>query len=297
MYNWSKERSEKLIKQATNLGTWLSSRSTLFSNIIMQKLGIFHHQPTPQSYDTDSSAYHYCQITDIESLAKFSHVTIADGKEWSRTAGNRPQNSGKIGSNQQSWDRVSCHALRDVIPNPHYPQNIVDPVVKAAYDLQDVYHREKKSKGKIHRNLRQARNASMIITIFYCICFTEELTRLHAMWEGRVSAPNIPISAVNLNAFKQHSRLIHYCHTPLLFLPQWRLQSAATRDHSLTPAPTILPNNLMQPSQNPWKSANNSEKSLTEWHQELCVQMLSEYKQYLQVLGFNPIQIDPGQQT
>lgn len=150
MYNWSKERSEKLIKQANNLGTWLSSRSTLFTNIIMQKLGIFHHQQTPQSCHRDESVAQYCQITDIESLAKFPHTSNADGKEWSRTAGgNRSHNNVKVASSQQSWDRFSYQALRDAKPNIHYPQNICDPVVKAAYDLQDVHNREKKSKGSI----------------------------------------------------------------------------------------------------------------------------------------------------
>ncbi|XP_043281050.1 KICSTOR complex protein SZT2-like isoform X2 [Venturia canescens] len=274
MYNWSKERSEKLIKQATNLGTWLSSRSTLLTNITMQKLGIFHHQPVQQTYRRDESGSQYCQNTDIESLVKFTHVSSTDGKEWSRAA-NRGQNLTKIGPHHHSWDRIAGQSLRDAKPNPHYPQN-VDSVVKAAYDLQDVQQREKKSK--------------------------EELTRLYAMWQSRSSGPNIPISSVNLCAFKQHSRLIHYCHTPLLFLPQWRLQSAATRDHSLTPVSSLFPSALTQhqlSQQSPWKmepGSSSKDNILTAWHQQLCTSMLNEYKQYLQVLGFNPVQIDEGRQ-
>lgn len=122
------------------------------------------------------------------------------------------------------------------------------------------------------------------------------------MWQSRSSGPNIPISSVNLNAFKQHSRLIHYCHTPLLFLPQWRLQSAATRDHSLTPVSSLFPMALTQQQiaqTSPWKmesGLSNSDNVLTAWHQQLCVSMLDEYKQYLQVLGFNPVHIDEGRQ-
>ena len=37
MYNWSKEKSEKLIKQTTALGTWLSSRSNFFDIRILAK--------------------------------------------------------------------------------------------------------------------------------------------------------------------------------------------------------------------------------------------------------------------
>lgn len=151
MYNWSKERSEKLTKQATNLGTWLSSRSTLHSNIIMQKLGIFHHQPVQQTYRRDETGSQYCQSADIESLMKFTHVSSTEGKEWSRAA-NRAHNLSKIGPHQHSWDRIAGQSLRDAKPNPHYPQ-IVDSVVKAAYDLQDVQQREKKLKGKIQMKM------------------------------------------------------------------------------------------------------------------------------------------------
>lgn len=109
------------------------------------------------------------------------------------------------------------------------------------------------------------------------------------MWQSRT--PNVP------NTFKQYSRLIHFCHTPLLFLPAWRLQSAATRDHSLTPPSSLFSLNTQQqqsPAQPKQKTANTI---LVKWHQELCKLMLSEYKQYLQILGFNPIQVESPHKT
>lgn len=112
------------------------------------------------------------------------------------------------------------------------------------------------------------------------------------MWQSRTS--NIPMSA--LNTFKRHSRLIHFCHTPLLFLPSWRLQSAATRDHSLTP-PQMSHFNLnssahQQPPQLIQSKQESTNAIMIKWHQELCKSILSEYKQYLQTLGFNPIQVE-----
>lgn len=73
----------------------------------------------------------------------------------------------------------------------------------------------------------------LIPILTYLLPFSEDLNKLYSMWQNRNALPNIPISINVLNTFKQHSRLIHFCHTPLLFLPSWRLQSAATRDRSL----------------------------------------------------------------
>jgi hypothetical protein len=43
-YNWSKERVESLHQQATQLGHWLSARSSLLTSIVTQKMGLFHNQ-------------------------------------------------------------------------------------------------------------------------------------------------------------------------------------------------------------------------------------------------------------
>ncbi|XP_034939533.1 KICSTOR complex protein SZT2-like [Chelonus insularis] len=271
MYNWSKERSEKLIKQATNLGAWLSSRSLLYSNVFMQKLGIFHHRPIDSYRGRDEHGLQYCQITDIETVIKFP-VSNLEMNEWARS-GNRLASGRNV---HYSWDRMTGQVMRDSRPSGHYPPNTTDPVVKAVYDLQDLHQRERKSK--------------------------EDLTRLYTMWQSRSAVPNsvVPISLANLNTFKQYSRLIHFCHTPILFLPQWRLQSAATRDHSLTPPSSMSPTSSQPPQQTSDTSFKKigtvKENSDTVWHQELCALMMSEYKQYLQVVenGFCEVQIDSG---
>ena len=37
--------------------------------------------------------------------------------------------------------------MRDAKPSGIYPPNTFDPVVKAAYDFQELRHKEKKAKG------------------------------------------------------------------------------------------------------------------------------------------------------
>lgn len=113
------------------------------------------------------------------------------------------------------------------------------------------------------------------------------------MWQNRSAAPNIPISINALNMSKQHSRLIHFCHTPLLFLPSWRLQSAATRDHSLTVQSALNASINVHQHLSQMQTNRNEQTDVVQWHQELCSLMSSEYKQYLETLGFNQVQVEP----
>lgn len=43
-YNWSKDTTDKLIEQSSNLGLWLTMRGGLLSSMTSQKLGLFHDQ-------------------------------------------------------------------------------------------------------------------------------------------------------------------------------------------------------------------------------------------------------------
>ncbi|XP_076659931.1 KICSTOR complex protein SZT2 isoform X2 [Halictus rubicundus] len=201
-------------------------------------------------------------IMDMDSLTKFSSITHNDDKEWTRS-NNRVQNT-KHG--QFSWNEVLGQTMRDMKSNT-CSHNSIDPVAKAVHDLQELRTREKKVK--------------------------EDLNKLYVMWQNRSAAPNIPISTNTLNTSKQHSRLIHFCHTPLLFLPSWRLQSAATRDHSLaTQSPLNANTTVHQQLQQQVQTSHSRQTDMVQWHQELCTLMLSEYKQYLQIMGFNPVQIE-----
>ncbi|XP_014220610.1 KICSTOR complex protein SZT2-like isoform X1 [Trichogramma pretiosum] len=267
MYNWSRERSEKLTRQISSLARWLSSRSILHSSLQMQKLGIFHHQSLHHFNDqrSDDRSNSFQHIADMESLAKFPTQENSDNKEWPRPASRVqvPKQSPGLGlTSIQMMDQV----MRDAKPSGQYPTNTIDPVVKSAYDFQELRQKDKKIK--------------------------DDLDKLYAIWQSRNVLTSLPISQSMLNSFKQHSRLIHHCHTPLLFLPMWRLKSAATRDHTL--APPL--HQLVQPERSRTASNASSKKqdstAVIEWHRTICQCMLAEYKQYLQQLGFNPIKIE-----
>ncbi|CAG9828371.1 unnamed protein product [Diabrotica balteata] len=104
----------------------------------------------------------------------------------------------------------------------------------------------------------------------------EELKTLHAMYQSRTSTTSVP----QIFLLLQNSRIVHYCHTPLLFLSRWRLKAASTRDHSLYPSHAIQITDKM------------ANEDLEMWHTELCYGFFSEYRHYMQTLGFMPLQID-----
>ncbi|KAJ3640250.1 hypothetical protein Zmor_003559 [Zophobas morio] len=136
-------------------------------------------------------------------------------------------------------------AFRDSFHTLKYNTN--DPVGVFSMEMQEMKIAEKKSR--------------------------DEMKKLHSMYQSRTSTTTVP----QIFLLMQNSRIIHYCHTPLLFLPEWRLKSAATRDHS-----------LCSPTHRTHKNALEKDS----WHTELCYGFFCEYRRYLQTLGFMPLQID-----
>lgn len=65
----------------------------------------------------------------------------------------------------------------------------------------------------------------------------DEMQRLLVLCPARLTGNNISITEDVIQLFKQVARIIHYCFTPLLFLPKWRLQVARTRDPNMAAAP------------------------------------------------------------
>lgn len=99
----------------------------------MQKLGIFHHQPLRTYEQREQNESTQFQITDIESLAKFPQASPARIQTAKNTS--------------FSWSHLMGQVMRDAKPNAQSSPTTTDPVVKAAYDFQELRQREKKRKG------------------------------------------------------------------------------------------------------------------------------------------------------
>jgi len=57
----------------------------------------------------------------------------------------------------------------------------------------------------------------------------EILQRVEALWKSAITT-DLTVSEDVIQSLLLHGRVIHYCYTPFLFLPKWRMQVAATRD-------------------------------------------------------------------
>ena len=130
-----------------------------------------------------------------------------------------------------------------------------------------------------------------------------------------------PILDRMIKQVKHIGRLNHYCLTPLLFSPKWRLTVSPVRDHSLQMTDNLEDNskdslnekqrlryasggyvkktdeteltfNRSRRSSGPavsWSTPKtNSDES---WHFAVCSHYIQEYVQYLQTLGFGAIQM------
>lgn len=282
-YNWSKERVENLNMQVKDLGCWLSARSNLLTSILMQKMGLFHNMEIHQKQESPSQVNTYMsRLVELEDFIKFSPTSMMMKDPAPRRHG--------LGSPYGCLVPGLNSALPDVFrdskpsrPMHRMPYN-ADPVVRNAYQLQDTRQRDRRDDQK----------------------------KLYVMWHTRVATPNIPMAEDVIHLFKQHSRVIHYCLTPLLFLPRWRIQSAATRDHMLSLSSNIessvptdtkvkkisVGSSKMEMAgtlshQNITPTTKLRRESEDKWHHALCVNFIQEYKQYLQTLGFIPIQTEP----
>lgn len=80
------------------------------------------------------------------------------------------------------------------------------------------------------------------------------------------------------NSFYPFQTSFHKQH---YFFFRWRFQSAATRDHALSSAREFSTSD-----------SNRTPPESESWHDELCSIFISEYKRYLQTLGFNMLQVE-----
>lgn len=82
-----------------------------------------------------------------------------------------------------------------------------DPVVVFVVEMQELKRTEKKYKG----NFKIKCLCWVVLTFFL-----DELKKLHSMWQSRTST----CTSMQIQTLKQNSRIIHFCHTPLLFLSE-----------------------------------------------------------------------------
>ncbi|KAL1483175.1 hypothetical protein MTO96_033377 [Rhipicephalus appendiculatus] len=124
-----------------------------------------------------------------------------------------------------------------------------------------------------------------------------ELVEFHRIYDDKGTSANLLVMEKMLTQVKKEARLVHYCLTPLLFSPTWRLKVAQVRDHTLEAAiasgvPSDCPATHDQQPPAGQSSPKQHRRSTNEetWHMTVCSHYIQEYIQYLQNLGFMAIQ-------
>ena len=85
------------------------------------------------------------------------------------------------------------------------------------------------------------------------------LQALYHLWNSRGENCSVNYTEDLIKYFKQKSRMLHYVFTPLLFLPQWRMNANKTRDHGADSHSQTTAEE--EPSSKPTASSVQSEKT------------------------------------
>ncbi|XP_076055800.1 KICSTOR complex protein SZT2-like isoform X3 [Oratosquilla oratoria] len=294
-YNWMKERYDSLNNTVTQLSQWTIARSSLLSSIILQKLGLFHNLPftRKEQEKKDEGGNQFTQnITIIDHLIKNHSVPTSQSDRNERGS----RRVLLIASTRDFGD-----AFRD-----HRPSR---PMHKShAFSINDIVSKHGMQMLEIRKATVQRENQKKILL------------------QTMVQTPGHSSPIFNekiFDLYRQNARLVHFCYTPLLFLPRWRRQVAATRDYTLSDLSSVNDNVPMCIPKTPevrsrhgsgssskgfnpvsgivgahdyrralpmLSSPNQRKRHVTggddKWHDALCSSYLKEYVQYLQSLGF-----------
>uniref|UniRef100_T1IR37 A-kinase anchor protein 2 C-terminal domain-containing protein n=1 Tax=Strigamia maritima TaxID=126957 RepID=T1IR37_STRMM len=270
-YNWSSELVNKLQKQTSRLVQWNNARSKLLTNIVLQKMGLFH-ETAARKPDKD-----ILKASEID-LFKLTSPPTRDTQPFPL----RRQSSSRSNVNIENVFR-DTQPSRPVHKTPY--NHIKDPVLKHSQQVQELRNAGKK---------------------------VEQQKKLSNLFHNSPTHNNPSLKEESLQLLKHSSRIEHYCLTPLLFLPQWRLKVAGARDYTI---PSFSQTGIVESrprieSEVPMKFFDRR-KSITlpignsaysspllirlsndeYWHTPLSISYVHEFIQYLQNLGFVPLQL------
>ncbi|KAF0309638.1 KICSTOR complex protein SZT2 [Amphibalanus amphitrite] len=261
-YNWPKEKWDHLHVKCSDLCQWTNARCSLLHSIVAQKLGLFHHQPFTRRPDQAAGEAPNAYLNQMPHILHLIRQSSPPGQQ----PGHR--------SHAGARSRLFTETLRDCKPGPLMaPGPTADAVLRHGTQLFEVLKANRK--GDEQKKL-------------YHQCQTPESLDKDSTMESFV------------RLLKGSGRLLHFCFSPLLFLPSWRWQTAVTRDQALSTAREVAarprPPRARHPSETSCRSGGRPSPRLRRqaaderWHETLCSSLLGEYLQYLQTMRFLPLQ-------
>jgi len=301
-YNLSRDCTDRLVSQSTELGAWFTARSSLLTSIVAQKLGLFHHQTFLRA-ENQSLSRHIGNVAQVEHLARSATPTASNAS------------SAKSKVELADFQFVYRNAK---IAKPYSQlqgsSREIDLLKRFGKQITSIWN----SDAKQHRQL------------------------LYMLWDSRGENLSDHYTEDLIKYFKQKARMLHYVFTPLLFLPEWRRKANETRDqgveaggggaasatqedsanstrhpsHSGFDKTRHSSGGLAAPREPPKRSKSITSQSLLasptakspvaspktnrvsldeKFHCEIVANYIQEYEQYLQSIGFTLLNIRHSQ--
>ncbi|CAN8028215.1 unnamed protein product [Ixodes persulcatus] len=230
LYNWTSELGQELSRLLLQLAEWQDLRGDLLRSLTCQKMGVFFNQPLgrpppPRATDPEplcprSQSFHSQLSTTAPSqpapvstpsnlLSFLNHVIL-----WHNPPNRHPESSATHATRLALLAQVG-QVLRGARPRC--------PMQQASYGALD---------DPVTRHGRQAQELRGLRR--------KELVEFQKIYNDKGTCANLLVMDKMLNQVKKEARLVHYCLTPLLFSPTWRLKVAQVRDHTLEPHASIF---------------------------------------------------------
>ncbi|CAE1264632.1 SZT2 [Acanthosepion pharaonis] len=305
-YNVAGDMTSGFKKLLRNMVHWQNARAHVLDCVVVQKMGLYHHQPFGESLPIKQNPFTQSNM-DIDMLVMKTYlpkdVTKRNNSMISAGMPYCPQMMGIL----RPFDEIYRN-LKPAQPLHHSPyNNKYDVVLRHGQQAQEIRNNYRKDMDKVLK-----------------------LRELHSMWFSKNFAS---ISEDIIHLLKQSSRLLHYCATPLLFSPAWRrevLKRVPSKKPEPTPSPVIQEKTDVKvrsrhssgasiasllskrhdssqegkkkdrhsqdctdsPQQRP--ASLDSPQEEEDWHREIRKKFLQQYMQHLQSLGFVQIQTRPA---
>ncbi|XP_049514126.1 KICSTOR complex protein SZT2 isoform X2 [Dermacentor silvarum] len=226
LYNWTSDQGQELFKLLGHLVEWQDLRNDFLRSIAVQKMGLFFHQPSastaspclrqqPQQQQQQATTGHQLHsmavATQTPTSGTPSHLWAFLDHMISRHNPPSRHQETTAAATRLAVHNLVGQVLRGV--KPRTPMQAApyatcdDPVIRHGRQVQEM------------RGLRR-----------------RELVEFHRIYDDKGTSANLLVMEKMLTQVKKEARLVHYCLTPLLFSPTWRLKVAQVRDHTLEAA-------------------------------------------------------------
>lgn len=209
VYNWSKECCERLQEQVGSLSNWIQARASLLSSLLLQKSGLFYCQPIlPDNFASPSLNTNQFVTGDVD-LKDLILNTQPVGK----------------------------HERRNPVTTGRLKPLIVPPAMKSTQVWEDFYRNMPlcnilRMPEPVGENPVDAHGRQLLNFLNHQGQNKDTENSFFQYWLTRGPSASNVITTQVLESFKQAARTIHFCLTPVMFLPTWRAAVAQTRDSS-----------------------------------------------------------------